>query len=79
MYDLKKDYFLGESEMVHLTLDIISCPYINMAFKKRLLTRYDIGNDLFKKVISKNEVWFTKWNNFDFAKELDAKLSKDVY
>ncbi|EGQ9935357.1 ABC transporter ATP-binding protein, partial [Vibrio vulnificus] len=70
---------LDESEMVHLTLDLISCPYISVSFKKNLLSRYGIEKDLVKRIISKNKFWFTKWNEFDFAKELDAKLSKDVY
>ncbi|EPP5347665.1 antiviral reverse transcriptase Drt3b [Vibrio alginolyticus] len=79
MYDSRKDSLLDESEMVHLTLDLISCPYISVSFKKNLLSRYGIEKDLVKRIISKNKFWFTKWNEFDFAKELDAKLSKDVY
>lgn len=79
IYDSRKDSLLDESEMVHLTLDLISCPYISISFKKSLLSRYGIEKDLVKRIISKNKFWFTKWNNFDFAKELDAKLSKDVY
>lgn len=79
IYDSRKDSLLDESEMVHLTLDLISCPYISISFKKSLLSRYGIDKNLVKRVISKNKFWFTKWNDFDFAKELDAKLSKDVY
>ncbi|XNJ87467.1 antiviral reverse transcriptase Drt3b [Vibrio cyclitrophicus] len=79
IYESKNDSLLDESEMVHLTLDLISCPYVSLSFKKSLLSRYDIEKSLVKRIISKNKFWFTKWNEFDFAKELDAKLSKDVY
>ncbi|EJL6289695.1 hypothetical protein NMR41_003430 [Vibrio cholerae] len=79
IYDSRKDSLLDESEMVHLTLDLISCPYISISFKKSLLDRYGIEKSLAKRVISKNKFWFTKWNEFDFAKELDAKISKEVY
>lgn len=79
LYENRKDSMLDDSEMVHLTLDLIACPYINISFKKSLLFKYGIEQQKVKKIISKNKFWFTKWNEFDFAKELDAKLSKDVY
>ncbi|EIK4809221.1 RNA-directed DNA polymerase [Vibrio parahaemolyticus] len=79
IYDSRKDSLLNDSEMIHLTLDLISCPYIGMPFKKSLLNRYGIDKPLVRRMISLNKFWFTKWDNFDFAKELDAKLSKEVY
>ncbi|EOB1205094.1 TPA: antiviral reverse transcriptase Drt3b [Photobacterium damselae] len=79
IYDSRKDSLLNDSEMIHLTLDLISCPYISISFKKSLLNRYGIDKSLVRKMISLNKFWFTKWDNFDFAKELDAKLSKEVY
>lgn len=79
IYSMKVDTLLNESELVHLTLDLIACPYISVSFKKTLLSRYGIDESYVKRIISLNEYWFTKWNDFDFAKELDAKLSNAVY
>ncbi|HFM4910512.1 TPA: ABC transporter ATP-binding protein, partial [Escherichia coli] len=79
IYSMKVDTLLNESELVHLTLDLIACPYISVSFKKALLSRYGIEKSYVKRIISLNEYWFTKWNDFDFAKELDAKLSNAVY
>lgn len=79
LYDSRTDDLLGDSELVHLTLDLLSCPYIDLSFKNRLLKKYGVEKQLTRSMISKNKFWFTKWNNFDFTKELDAKISKDVY
>ncbi|EFC1755820.1 TPA: RNA-directed DNA polymerase [Escherichia coli] len=79
IYSMKVDTLLNESELVHLTLDLIACPYISVSFKKALLSRYGIDESYVKRIVSLNEYWFTKWNDFDFAKELDAKLSNAVY
>ncbi|HCZ9037796.1 TPA: ABC transporter ATP-binding protein, partial [Vibrio alginolyticus] len=79
IYDSRKDSLLDDSEMIHLTLDLISCPYVSVSFKKSLLNRYGINKSFARRMISLNKFWFTKWDDFDFAKELDAKLSKEVY
>lgn len=79
IYESRKDTLLSDSEMTHLTLDLIACPYIDLSFKKSLLSRYSIDKKYVKKIISLNDYWFTKWDKFDFSKELDAKLSNDVY
>jgi len=79
LYDLKKDTLRSESEMVHLSLDLIACPYLSNTFKNDILNRLGIEKQHFKKLIGENMFWFTKWNEFDFAKELDAKLSYNVY
>lgn len=79
LYDERKDTLLSDAELVHLTLDLTTCPYIDVSFKAHLLKNYGISKSHVKKIVSLNEVWFTKWKNFNFAKELDAKLSNDVY
>ena len=79
LYHTRKDSILSEAEMLHLTLDLISCPYIDLSFKKDLLSYYSIEKSHAKQIISLNQYWFTKWDNFDFTKELDAKLSNEVY
>ncbi|MCH7330242.1 antiviral reverse transcriptase Drt3b [Acinetobacter modestus] len=79
LYEIKKDTLLDESELVHLTLDLIACPYVCISFKKTLLARYGIEKSFVKRIVSLNQFWFTKWDKFDFTKELDAKLSNSVY
>ncbi|MCL6407448.1 RNA-directed DNA polymerase [Dickeya dadantii] len=79
IYTMKVDTLLNESELVHLTLDLIACPYIPISFKRSLLSYYDIDKSYAKRIISLNQYWFTKWDDFNFAKELDAKLSNAVY
>lgn len=79
LYELKKDTLLNDSELVHLTLDLIACPYICVSFKKSLLAIYGIDRSYLKRIVALNQFWFTKWDKFDFTKELDAKLSNSVY
>lgn len=79
LYELKNDTLLEESELVHLTLDLIACPYIDISFKTSILNRYGIDKSYVKRIIALNQFWFTKWDKFDFTKELDAKLSNSVY
>lgn len=79
IYSMKADTLLNESELVHLTLDLVACPYIDISFKKSLLSYYGVDKSYAKRIISLNKYWFTKWDDFDFAKELDAKLSSAVY
>ncbi len=68
------------TELTFLLFDILSCPYIDDAFKKDLLVWYNITDDLEQNaVLSRKENWFTKWTDFDFGKELEAKKSQEVY
>jgi hypothetical protein len=79
LYSKRRDTLLTDSEMVHLTLDLIACPYLSTYFKKSILSYYEIEPSSVKKIINVNEFWFTKWKDFNFAKELDSKLSNEVY
>lgn len=79
LYELKNDTLLEESELVHLTLDLVACPYIDISFKTSILDRYGIDKSYVKRIIALNQFWFTKWDKFDFTKELEAKLSNSVY
>ena len=78
-YEIKKDVLLDESEITHLTLDMLACPYVDSLFKSSILFRYNIPKKYHSLIIKNNDFWFTKWDKFDFAKELDAKLGQDVY
>lgn len=68
------------TELTLLLFDLIVCPYLDMDYRKNLLDLYGI-NDERKKVaiINKRKYWFTKWSDFDFGKELEAKRSEEVY
>lgn len=79
LYSKRRDTLLADSEMVHLTLDLIACPYLSTYFKKSILSYYEIEPSSVKQIINVNEFWFTKWKDFNFAKELDSKLSNEVY
>lgn len=75
-----KDDFGKHGELVLLLFDTISCPYIDRKFKQDLLRVCGIQeNTLKNKIIDCRKYWFTKWSNFKFAKEMEAKKSIEVY
>ncbi|MDN3593952.1 antiviral reverse transcriptase Drt3b [Zunongwangia endophytica] len=58
--------------------------YITSKKKKKYAFKIKLLNSLgFKEncidIIEYRKYWFTKWNNFDFGLELQAKRSKEVY
>lgn len=69
-----------DTELTLLLFDMLACPYITEKTKRALLEKYGvIEKNLQTDIIGKREYWFTKWTNFDLAKELDAKKSSEVY
>lgn len=79
-FDREKTFLKKDTELILLFFDMLSCPYITDATKRTLLKKYDITNRKIQDdVIRKRKFWFTKWTEFDFAKELDAKKSSEVY
>ncbi|HEY1026252.1 MAG TPA: antiviral reverse transcriptase Drt3b [Pseudomonas sp.] len=78
-FALSRDSLVGSSEMTHLALDLLVCPYVSRETKDIIMSYYGMtGSDL-SRLQSYNDYWFTKWANFDFSKELDAKVSQEVY
>lgn len=72
---LKKD-----TELFLLLLDCISCPYLEVGFKRDLLKYFGISKKrLQDELINLRENWFTKWVDFSFSDELDSKQSDEVY
>lgn len=70
----------NDTELTLLFFDIIICPHVADDYKEKLLTLYSIDNpDQQQKFIQIQKNVFTKWTNFDFAKELDSKKSLNVY
>ena len=53
--------------------------YVSNKLKDEILEKSDVPKACRKKVISYCSTWFTKWSGYNFAKELDAKVSQDVY
>jgi hypothetical protein len=77
---LKKSTLRNDTESLLLLLDCLACPYLNRFFKMYLLKLYGIKSPVLRKqIIELDNLWFTKWNNFEFGKELDAKQSDNVY
>lgn len=72
---IKKD-----SELIHLILDAIACPYFDRPYKSRILRSIGIIDKAEQReIISANKNWFTKWEDFKIGRELDSKQSVAVY
>lgn len=67
------------AELIFLLFDLCACPYLDINFKNELLFLYDVDDSLKSAIINYQEFWFTKWANFNFEKELEAKRSQEVY
>ncbi|EOX6786030.1 antiviral reverse transcriptase Drt3b [Pseudomonas aeruginosa] len=78
-FESRRNNLIGDSEMLHLALDILSCPFIENDLKRWVLSLYGIPKQHFRRISSYNDFWFTKWKDFDFSRELDAKVSQEVY
>jgi hypothetical protein len=69
-----------DTELTLLLFDALSCPHLGRSTKRQLLAVYGVvDRALQDAIIRKRRFWFTKWSAFDFAKELDAKRSQEVY
>ncbi|MFP4640802.1 MAG: antiviral reverse transcriptase Drt3b [Dehalococcoidia bacterium] len=67
-------------ELTLLLFDLLACPFIDELFKRSLLLLYGIKDPSTQTgIIQHRKFWFTKWTDFDFGKELDAKKSQEVY
>lgn len=80
-YNEVKNENVGKTtELVFLLFDILSCPYLDISFKQEILTLNGVINPTIQtELIIMRKYWFTKWTEFDFGKELDAKHSQEVY
>ncbi|NKI28483.1 RNA-directed DNA polymerase [Arenibacter sp. 6A1] len=94
-YDYIKDYPSEKrgksSEIAHLMLDLFACPFLGLRIKAKILYLYRDGKNLAdyksalvetRKLIQfhkKHKYWFTKWERFNLAKELENKKSQEVY
>lgn len=78
----RRDIYLLEEQFVNSLIDFQY--YYNTKdvdkyyFKKQLLTLLDITDNQIT-LIEQERFWFTKWTEFDFGLELQAKRSQEVY
>ncbi len=77
-----------KSEKAYIFLDSISCPYLDMAFRKRILEKFygDIdfrnftNNDLEKTIAeAEQNYWFIDWKNIDLLNVLQKKRLQPTY
>ena len=53
---------------------------LDIAFKQEVLTLHGVTDPALQtEIIEMRKHLFTKWTDFDFGKELDAKHSQEVY
>lgn len=70
------------SELVILLLDLMACPYLNTESKTQIgeafgLTKKEIKNLL--RYFKNGRYMFTNWKKLNVTKELNAKISQEVY
>lgn len=78
-FTLEKNSLRGNSEMLHLALDLLACPFVAMNVKLTILDCYGIPSSDLVGIHESGQLWFTKWDGFDLSRELDAKVSQEVY
>lgn len=76
----EKNNRLKMAELTFLLFDLLSCPYVDESFKRDLLVKYNVTDHSAQtEILNDKDFWFTKWTDFDFSKELEAKKSQEVY
>ena len=71
------------SELTILTADMMTCPFVDDTYKKDLLTLIGIteikDQQMIIRFAKKQKYIFTRWTMFNLNKELQAKISQEVY
>lgn len=71
------------SELTILTADMMTCPFVDDAYKQSLLTLIGItetkDQQMIMRFARKQKFIFTRWTMFNLNKELQAKISQEVY
>lgn len=71
------------SELTILTADMMTYPFVNDAYKQNLLTLMGItemrDQQMIMSFAKKQKYIFTRWTMFNLNKELQAKISQEVY
>lgn len=78
--EYKKAHCPNDAETLIMLLDLVVCPYISTATKDDIGQIFGLDAAGLSSVQSSNDYWFTAWGDkFNLGKELDAKLSREVY
>lgn len=78
--DANQDNLYKNTELILLVFDLISCPYLELDFKKNILKKFRITDGTKQEEIIKfRKQWFIKWENFNLVDELEMKRSQEVY
>lgn len=87
-YELEKNNIGIKTEMILMTLDLLSCPYLDESdqrFKIKLLNYHGFSRiqnvekiNIINYIKAKKQ-WFIKWENFNFEQEFNTKKSQEVY
>lgn len=71
------------SELTILTADMMTCPFVDNTYKQGLLTLMGItetkDQQMIMRFAKKQKYIFTRWTMFNLNKELQAKISQEVY
>ncbi len=71
------------AELTILTADMMTCPFVDDAYKQSLLALMGITEKEDQQMImcfaKKQRYIFTRWTMFNLNKELQAKISQEVY
>ena len=71
------------AELTILTADMMTCPFVDDAYKQSLLILMGITETKDQQMIirfaKKQKYIFTRWTKFNLNKELQAKISQEVY
>ena len=71
------------SELTILTADMMTCPFVDNAYKQSLLALIGIteikDQQMIMRFAKKQKYIFTRWTMFNLNKELQAKISQEVY
>jgi hypothetical protein len=69
------------TEHILLLFDLIVCPYLDAPFKRQMLGLFNINDVKNQNSILQfkncQKYWFTKWDNLNFAKEIEAKIANE--
>ncbi|MCR9010838.1 antiviral reverse transcriptase Drt3b [Gabonibacter chumensis] len=71
------------TDLIILLIDMLTCPFIDLASKKVLMKKMNIDDNKEQNAIfaylKRKKYMFTKWTGIDINKELSAKISQEVY
>ena len=79
---VEKEQIVKHAELLILALDIISCPFVDSGFKSKIMQMINVEISEYAKIedyMKRQKFWFTRWSGVDLNKELNAKISQEVY